>query len=177
MNITDTVLKEWKRRDPFLSDLAGFERYFNKRYPVLARKAEREAKKKFEALVRGFTDPLIVMAPEWADTIPGWMKREVTLRRLIQVMKGNYDDEATDIEACICLYTASLRAPFGRDWTEIYLYLCIKCMEEAGRRVPEDFVKEMFPSGNPGLDKWQERKLRNLKVWIRERQKKLPRGK
>lgn len=164
MGIVEDVLAEWRKRDPYLLDPKGFERFFEKQYPGLLRKAERETKKQIEELVRVFTAPLIVMPGGWHDTIPDWMKHEVTIRRLINLMKGN-EGEATDIEACIYMYTASFQAPMGRDWTQIYLYLATKCMEEAGRgKVPEDIrVTE--------LDDYQERQLRKFKEWIWRRQR------
>lgn len=163
MSIAEVILSEWKSKDPFLSDLEGFQRFFDEEYPNRLRIAERKAKKQMDALVRVFTDPLVVMPGGWHDTIPEWMKGEVTLRRLIQVMNGDFE-EATDIEVCIYLYTASLQAPMFRDWCEIYFWLVKKCMKEAGKDFPKDFeVKE--------LTDYQKGMLRDLKRWIRGSQK------
>ena len=41
MGVVETILHEWKKRDPFLSDIQGYGRYFEKRFPVLQRQEEQ----------------------------------------------------------------------------------------------------------------------------------------
>lgn len=100
----------------------------------------------------------------WHDTIPEWMKAEVTLQRLIQNMKGK-EEMATDIEALIYLYTASLVAPFNESWTNVYVYLTKKCMEARGKEWPKDM-------GTPTLTEHQNALLNDLKEWIWQQQAK-----
>lgn len=121
-----------------------------------------------EAMVEVFTAPLIVYPSGWADTLPDWIKPEVTLQRLARLMKGD-DGLATDVEALAYMYPRALEAPLDHDWTQIYLYLGTKVMgsrltsKEVG--IPTDIkVEQLSPD--------QERELIGLKRWIRERQRK-----
>lgn len=133
--------------------------------PDTMKQAEKEGKKKIEMLARAFTDPLIVMPGGWADTIPSWMKEQIPIRRMIQLMKNEDCNLATDLEALIYTYTASLVAPFDREWVDIHVYLTHKCITEAGREFPEDELLQVKP-----LDEYQLRELNELKRWIRNRQ-------
>lgn len=65
-------------------------------------------------------------------------------------------DEATDIEALLYLYPASLCAPMGEQWSRIYLYLGTKVM---GDKVPEDIKQKELSDYDMG-------ELRDLKRWI-----------
>ena len=152
--MADAVVLEWKRRDPLLSDFDGFLRDFNKMH----RKMERQTKEQISKLVKVFAAPIIVAPSGWHDTIPKWMKSEVTLQRLVQIMKGE-EGVATDIEALVYLYTATFMAPFNESWTNVYVYLTKKCME--GRR--KTWPKEL---GNPTLTDYQRGLLDDLKRWI-----------
>jgi len=121
-----------------------------------------------EAMVEVFTAPLIVYPSGWADTLPDWIKPEITLQRLARLMKGD-DDLATDVEALAYMYPRALEAPLDHDWTQIYLYLGTKVMgsrlTSKGVGIPTDIKVEQL---NPE----QERELIGLKRWIRERQRK-----
>jgi hypothetical protein len=152
--LAGAVLAEWKKRDPLLSDIDGFLRSFNKTY----RKIEKQLEKDIKRLVKAFTAPIIVYPGGWHDTIPEWMKSEVTLQRLIQLMKGE-EGVATDVEALVYLYTATFVAPFNESWTNIYMCLTKKCMEGRGRSFPKDL-------GNPTLTDHQKELLEDLKRWI-----------
>jgi len=118
-----------------------------------------------DSLVEVFTAPLVVMPGGWGESLPEWIKGEITLQRMVRLMKGD-DDLATDAEATAYLYTASLTNPIGRDWTEIYCYLVNKLMSAKGSPVPDDVRVEK-------LTDYQEEELRGLKRWIRERQHKV----
>lgn len=133
--MAEAVLAEWKKRDPLLSDVDGFLRSFNKAY----RKIEKQLEKDISRLVRALRAPIIVCPEGWHDTIPKWMKIEVTLQRLIQLMKGE-EGVATDVEALVYLYTATLVAPFNETW-------------------PKGF-------GNPTLTEHQKDLLNHLKGWL-----------
>ena len=119
-----------------------------------------------EAVVEVFTAPLIVYPSGWANTLPDWIKPEVTLQRLARLMKGD-DGLATDVEALAYMYPRALEAPLDHDWTQIYLYLGARVMRSRltskGAELPADIKVEQLTPG-------QERDLIGLKRWIRERQ-------
>jgi len=113
-------------------------------------------------LVGIFTDPILVMPGGWGDTLPDWIKSQVTLERLIQEMKVSKGEKptGTDAEACAYLYTASLEAPLDRDWTEIYLYIAGKVVASGkNAQIPDDIKVESLTND-------QMRDLQELKDWI-----------
>lgn len=117
-------------------------------------------------LVGVFSDPIIVMPGGWGDSLPEWLKTSITLERLVMNMKALKGELATgtDAEACAYLYTASLEAPMGHDWSQIYLYIAGKVYEkwrtkESGVTMPEDIRVDK-------LDKNQMDDLNRLKAWI-----------
>lgn len=167
MTIVETIIEEWRKRDPFLRDAHGFEWFFEKAYPEYLKRAEREAERKMKLLVRVLAAPIIVHKCAWMDTVPEWVLKWIKLDRMIALMKNQYDGMATDSEALAYLMPASLEAPMGRDWSEIYLYLATKVMEEAKHAtIPEDIRIEK-------LSDYQERELQNLKRWIWNQQDKV----
>jgi len=127
-------------------------------------------------IVGVFTDPIIVMPGGWGETLPEWIKGATTLERLIEnveaIKRGAMT--ATDAEACAYLYTASLEAPMGHDWTQIYLYIAGKVYEkhrtkDSGVTMPEDIrVTE--------LTRNQQDDLAHLKGWIYDRRVKNRKG-
>lgn len=163
----EKLIEEWKRRDPFLSDLAGFERYFHKRYPVLARRAEREAKKQIEQMVFALTVPLVVWRGCERDARDEW-KAKAKMYRLAKLLKGDDDGLATDYEAMIYISTASLSVPLGHSWYRIYVHLFRQFYEGHADRMGIENVE---------LYEYEVRTLNDLKRWIRKKQRELPRGK
>lgn len=123
-------------------------------------------------IVGVFCDPIIVMPGGWGDTLPDWLKEAITLERLIENIEGFRRGAmtATDAEACAYLYTASLEAPMGHDWSQIYLYVAGKVYErhrtkDSGATMPDDIrVTE--------LDRGQQDDLARLKAWIYDRREK-----
>jgi len=111
--------------------------------------------KQIDALVGALTDPIIVFDPSWADVLPDWLKGEIKMRRLAQLMKGE-EGIATDAEALAYVSNASLAQPLASDWVDIYQYLLTRVM---GEKVPEDMRKE-------SLDDWRMHQLKELKEWI-----------
>ena len=101
------------------------------------------------------TDPIIVFDPSWADVLPDWLKGEIKMQRLAQLMKGE-EGIATDAEALAYLSNASLAQPIASDWVEIYQYLLTRVM---GDKVPEEMRKE-------SLDDYQTGLLKELKEWL-----------
>ncbi len=114
-------------------------------------------------LVGTFTDPIIVFPGGWGDTLPDWIKSQITLERLVENMKEAHGllPTGTDAEATAYLYTASLTAPMDDDWTKIYLYVAGKTYAHANRGgdVPEDIKVE-------SLSDEQMADLNRLKKWI-----------
>lgn len=114
-------------------------------------------------IVGALLDPIIVMPGGWGDDLPEWLKTRVTLERLtenIVATREGREITATDAEAACYLFTASLTAPIGGDWTEIYLYVAggeMKSQAKGG--LPEDIKVE-------ALTESQWRDLKELKNWI-----------
>lgn len=130
---------------------------------------ERQEAKWVNEIVGVFTDPIIVMPGGWGETLPEWIKPAITLERLIANIEATKTGvmTATDAEACAYLYTASLEAPMGSDWTQIYLYIASKVYErhrskESGVTMPDDIRVETLSNYQHGL-------LADLKRWIYER--------
>ena len=110
-------------------------------------------------IVGVFTDPIIVMPGGWGDDLPEWLRTRVTLERLgenIVALREGRALTATDAEAACYLFTASLTAPMGSDWTQIYLYVAGGEMKD---KMPEDIKVE-------SLTESQWRDLKQLKDWI-----------
>ena len=87
------------------------------------------------------------------------------MEKLVQNMKALKGDEptATDAEACAYLYTASLEAPLGSDWTQIYLYVAGKVVSRGkNTQIPDDIKVDSLNDYQIGL-------LQDLKGWIYER--------
>ena len=114
-------------------------------------------------IVGALFDPIIVMPGGWGDDLPEWLKTRVTLERLtenIVATREGREITATDAEAACYLFTASLTAPIGGDWTQIYLYVAGGEMKsQAKGELPEDIKVE-------ALTESQWRDLKELKDWI-----------
>lgn len=111
--------------------------------------------RQIDALVGALTDPIIVFDPGWADVLPEWLRGEIQLQRLAQLMKGE-EGIATDAEALAYVSNTSLCHPLDSDWVDIYQYLLTKVM---GDKVPEEMRKD-------GLDDYRMGLLRELKEWL-----------
>lgn len=117
-----------------------------------------------EEMVGALCDSIIVYpAGGWENDLPEPLKKELPLHRLTHVMLCNAGkaswDEACDADALLYLYPASLAAPMGSDWSQIYLYLGTKVM---GSRMPEDIAEKT-------LDRYRMGMLRDLKRWIQRK--------
>ena len=119
--------------------------------------------KQISNLVGSLTDPIIVYPGGWGDTLPDWIKTQITLERLAENMKGAHGEQitGTDAEATAYLYTASLTAPLDEDWAKIYLYVAGKTCARANRggKLPDDIKVE-------SLDEEQMADLNRLKEWL-----------
>ncbi len=114
-------------------------------------------------LVGATCDPIIVMPGGWGDSLPEWLRTRVKLERLIEnslAIKEGRELTATDAEAACYLFTASLTAPIGGDWTQIYLYVAGGEMKsETKSEMPEDIKVDALTDS-------QWRDLKHLKDWI-----------
>jgi len=118
-------------------------------------KLENRIDKQIDVLVDALTDPIIVFDPSWADVLPDWLKGEIKMQRLAQLIKGE-EGIATDAEALAYVSNASLAQPLDSDWVDIYMYLLTRVM---GEKVLEDMRKESLDDYRMGL-------LKELKEWI-----------
>ncbi|MFH0846428.1 MAG: hypothetical protein V1894_00005 [Chloroflexota bacterium] len=110
-------------------------------------------------LVGALFDPIIVMPGGWGDDLPEWLRTRVKLECLgenIVALREGRELTATDAEAACYLFTASLTAPIGGDWTQIYLYVAGGELKD---KMPEDIKVE-------SLTESQWRDLKQLKDWI-----------
>ena len=121
--------------------------------------SERKVNGWIDDIVGALFDPIIVMPGGWGDDLPEWLRTRVTLERLAENIVANTENReitATDAEAACYLFTASLTAPIGGDWTQIYLYVAGGEMKD---KMPEDIKVE-------ALTESQWRDLKELKDWI-----------
>jgi len=123
--------------------------------------------KGIDNLVGSLCDPIIVHQCAWGtkDMIPEWLRSQITLDRMIELMVANNegrDPIGTNSEALAYMIPASMEAPMGHDWTQIYLYLATVVMDrEKSKVVPDDIRVDR-------LDRNQEDDLRRLKHWLYE---------
>ena len=124
---------------------------------------ERKVDGWIDDLVGALFDPIIVMPGGWGDDLPEWLRTRVKLERLIENMQALNEHReltATDAEADCYLFTASLTAPIGSDWTQVYMYLVgMETKYEMKTEMPKDLKVET-------LTESQWRDLRQLKTWI-----------
>ncbi len=116
-----------------------------------------------DEIIGALCDPIIVMPGGWGDDLPEWLRQKVTVERLCEnllAFREKRELTATDAEAACYLFTASLSAPIGSDWTQIYLYV-------AGREIKHEAKTEMSADLKvETLTEYQWRELKQLKNWI-----------
>ena len=118
-------------------------------------------------LARALLDPIIVWRGFSSRDVPVQIRTEVKLQRLLQIratLSGQKIDKATDAEVLAYLMTASLENPLDSDWVDIYSYLARNYLKRKGCVVPK------FLEGEGQLDEYQQRKLVELKRWIKRQQ-------
>ena len=124
---------------------------------------ERKVDGWIDDIVGALCDPIIVMPGGWGEDLPDWLRKRVTVERLCEnllALKESRELTATDAEAACYLFTASLTAPIGSDWTQIYLYVAGGEMKnEAKTEMPSDLKVE-------ALSEYQLHELKQLKNWI-----------
>lgn len=103
---------------------------------------------------------MVVADAGWAETIPDWLMEAVKAERLVGGFTDLLDkgkEEVGDAEACVYLYTASLRAPMSHEHTQIYMHLCTKLMKRVkGVDVPDDIKVQELPP-------YEQSELKDLK--------------
>ena len=97
----------------------------------------------------------------WEADLPKHISETMDIRqRLELVAKGEWN-RATDAEVVCYLFPASLAAPLGGDWTDIYLYETAKIMPQ---------LRDVLESVPEKLSDYQQRELNDLKFKIRNSQ-------
>lgn len=120
-------------------------------------------KTSFMDMLGAIYDPVIVFPGGWGESLPEWLRQEIELERMKQVMEGSKasrrPEEATDAEALAYMYTASFLYPMPSDLVEVYLWL--------GKRAMGEQYPEHPPIEPPEeLDQNQKDFLDGLKRWI-----------
>ena len=161
------LVEEWKKRgDPFLVDAEGFQEFLDKRIPKVLKEEEKEGKRRWSLLFSAFERPVVYdsMGRAWVVTLPAWIRGEILLERLIQVMKGE-EGKATDAEVVAHLYTAFMARPLGYEWTKIHCCLVCQLMRRAKKASNIDQVEKEL--GVRPLDDYEQRLLDRLKrdIW------------
>lgn len=109
---------------------------------------------------------LVVGSASWTDTIPKWLLEEIKAERLMLGMGAIASPEAEqvgDAEICAYLMTASLEAPLGSDYTNIYVYLTAHVLKRQRKKGIPDFMTEQLERG---LSPDEERTLQDLRHTI-----------
>ncbi len=124
--------------------------------------------KSIDEMVGALCDPIIVSPGEWAtpDMIPEWLRSQITMDRLLELMVANKegrDPVGTNSEALAYMIPASLEAPMGYDWSQIYLHLGTVVMNGGmNNKVMLDDIRV------DTLNSTQQEDLRRLKRWLYE---------
>lgn len=115
-------------------------------------------------LVGALVDPIIVYPSAWQDTLPDWVKPQITLERLIMNIKVTKEGgiPVGDTEALAYIYPRTMEAPMNEQWYRIYMYVFTQAMKFKKTEVPEDLKSEK-------LSDYDMQELNQLKRWIYER--------
>ena len=122
---------------------------------------ERKVDGWIDDLVGALCDPIIVYPSGWEDTLPDWVKPQITLERLIMNAKVIKEGGVPvgDTEALAYMYPRTMEAPMNEQWYRIYMYVFNQAMKFKKMEVPEDLKSET-------LVDWDMRELNDLKRWI-----------
>ena len=126
--------------------------------------SERKVDGWIDDLVGALCDPIIVYPSGWQDTLPDWIKPQITLERLIMNIKAAKDGGVPvgDTEALAYIYPRTMEAPMNEQWYRIYMYVFNQAMKFKKTEVPEDLKSEK-------LSDYDMQELDHLKRWIYER--------
>jgi len=112
-------------------------------------------------VVGALCDPIIVYPSGWENTLPDWIKPQITLERLImnaKVMKEG-GVPVGDTEALAYMYPRTMAAPMPEQWHRIYMYVFNQAMKFKKTAVPEDLKSE-------ALEDYDMKELDQLKRWV-----------
>jgi len=115
-------------------------------------------------LVGALCDPIIVYPSGWQDTLPDWIKPQITLERLIMNIAVAKEGGVPvgDTEALAYIYPRTMEAPMNEQWYRIYMYVFTQAMKFKKTEVPEDLKSEK-------LSDYDMQQLNQLKRWVYER--------
>jgi hypothetical protein len=121
----------------------------------------KEDEKWIGDVVGVFCDPIIVYPSGWEDTLPDWIKQQVTLERLIMNVKSMKEGGVPvgDTEVLAYMYPRTMESPLTEQWQRIYFYVFNQAMKMKKTEVPEDLKSEK-------LTDYDMRALDELKRWI-----------
>jgi hypothetical protein len=124
----------------------------------------KEDEKWIGDIVGVFCDPIIVYPSGWEDTLPEWIKSQITLERLIMNVKAMKEGGVPvgDTEVLAYIYPRTMEAPMSEQWTRIYMYVFNQAMKMKKTEVPQDLQSEK-------LTDYDMRALDELKRWIYEK--------
>ena len=118
-------------------------------------------KRLFDPIIWAISGPIIVM-PGYTDMrIPDKVLERIRIERLL--IAATQEKMASEAETMWYISTATLRAPIGRDWTDIFMYLTRKYIQ-ALKIDPPEFLENQIV-----LNELQESDLRNLRGWLFKR--------
>ncbi len=105
---------------------------------------------------------LVVADKGWAESIPGWLKQEVIMERMLN------PEKVGEGELCMYLFTASLKAPMGHNMSRVYLHLSSKIMKRKGIDLPLEVEDKLDPDQERELDQLRREiyKARGGKILI-----------
>jgi len=109
-----------------------------------------------ERQIRRMFAPIVVFTG-FGDLVTEEMKTRIHLERLLTP----FEESATDYEAMVYLYTASLAVPFSERWYNIYTYLFSKYYPEQAKKIG------VYRNA---LSELEQHELSRLKKWIYEKQ-------
>ena len=127
-------------------------------------KTDREVDGWIGDVVGALCDPVIVYPSGWQDTLPDWIKPQITLERLIMNMRVLNEGGVPvgDTEVLAYIYPRTMEAPMSEQWYRIYMYVFSQAMRFKKTEVPEDLKSE-------SLTDWDMQQLNQLKRWIYDR--------
>ncbi len=128
---------------------------------------ERAFEEQIDELVGCFSDPIIVYPSGWEDTVPESLKQDITIHRMLQMMKPSEQGMASSPEVCAYMYTVTMAHPVASEWVNIYMYAMT---QYKGDMMPADIRQD-------NLSKYEMDHLNNFRRWIFERRRRASREK
>lgn len=116
----------------------------------------------FKALAYGLFAPTVV-DKRWMQ-IPEYLNNLAKCHRILNSLQCVNDKIATEFDALVFLYTASLCVPFNTTWFNIYIYLFRKFFPQHAKVIDLPEVES--------LDPYEVAKLTDLRRWIFKQQMK-----